>query len=189
MIQHLFTVPSTLLVHRSALVLFFYVESPSAPKLLFPSFSPNFASISASLSHPFHVNHLTYSLFSASSFPSFSSYPSLFSNFNLFIYPFSLYSPPTSLSTCTVYPAAASLLSHLLLHHYWFHLLHHFLCLFALTLLYSSPIKTQMKTLLPSVLSHPWFLLAFYQTPGHRKATIYHGCGAKPRGSKVLRRS
>lgn len=47
----------------------------------------------------------------------------------------------------------------------------------------------QMKTPLPGVLSHPWFLLAFYQTPGHRKAAIYQGCGVKPRGLKVLRRS
>lgn len=42
------------------------------------------------------------------------------------------------------------------------------------------------KTQLSSVLSHPCFLLAFYKTPGHRKAAIYHGRGATPRDTKAF---
>lgn len=48
------------------------------------------------------------------------------------------------------------------------------------------PQLNRWKTQLSSVLSHPCFLLAFYKTPGHRKAAIYHGRGATPRDTKAF---
>lgn len=130
MIQHLFTGPSSLLVHRStlprvslvlsSLVFFCYIEFPSVPKHSFPSFSLNLCFSIPS----FHVNHLIYSLF-CFLFPSSPSFLS---------FSFSLCSPSTSPFTVTFYPPAPLLLSHLLLHHHRFYRLHHFLSVFCLHL-------------------------------------------------------
>ena len=83
------------------------------------------------------------------------------------------YSPSTPLSTFTLYPADFILSPPI-----------------SLPLPLPLPPRRQLnrwKTQLSSVLSHPCFLLAFYKTPGHHKAAIYHSRGATPRDTKVSR--
>lgn len=137
MIQHLFTVPSSLLVHHSAL-------PQSLPLLLLSCFS---FMLNSAPKTPCSFIFSQISLFSASSFPHFSHSQTIisFSSLLSIHFPFHIHRLSCSSSSTSSSPSPSSPISPL--------------SPFPLPLCLHPAVqlshRNEMKTLLPSVLSHP----------------------------------
>ena len=177
--RHLFPVPSSLLVHHRALaqslplrfplgVFPFRFNSPQSSNSFFPSF---FSQLPFLLQ--VESSHVSFFFPLCFLFPSFGSSLSFFPFFSRLLSihpPFHLHplSPrfPLIITDFTSFATSSTSLPSP--------------CYTAL------PQLNRWKTQLSSVLSHPCFLLAFYKTPGHRKAAIYHGRETTPRDTKAF---